>query len=47
MQLKIDDWYNGNNGMEIIEYEFVNAKRKLDKMKRYHVQLEYKSTKDE
>ena len=50
VQLKIDDWYNWNNGTEMIGYEFVNARRKLKKkkkIKRHHVQLEYNSTKDE
>ena len=47
MQLKIGDWNNWNKTTQMVEYEFVNARRQLDKMKQYHVQLEYNSTKDE
>ena len=47
VQLKIHDWYNWNNGTKMIWYQFVNARRKLDKIKWHHVQLEYNLTKDE
>ena len=33
MQLEIGDWYNWNNETEIVWYEFVDARRKLDKIK--------------
>ena len=33
VQMKIDNWYNWNDQTEMIWYEFVDARRKLDKIK--------------
>ena len=47
VQLEMDDWYIWNNGTEMIWYEVVNARRKLDKIKQHYMKLQYSLTSDE